>query len=77
MTILVKTKTNSVEIKDFTDFRKWLIDFIQAPSAIQRAINLMSEENLIKAARKHSKLTKDFKFWIYKGRKTDEIQTNK
>ena len=48
------------------DFKDWMVSYIEAPLAIQRAIYMMSDENFLKVARKHARLTGEFKIRIKK-----------
>ena len=63
VTLLDKTKVGFLNVRDFKD---WVINHIEAPLPIQKAIYLMSDENFLKTARKHSRLTGDFKIRIKK-----------
>lgn len=63
ITLSDSTKIKFVKVKDFKD---WIINYIEAPLSIQRAIYLMSDENFLKTARKHSRLTKTFKLRLKK-----------
>lgn len=63
VTLSNNTKIKFIKIKDFKD---WIINYIEAPLTIQRAIYMMSDENFLKAARKHARLTGEFKIRIKK-----------
>lgn len=63
VTLLNKTKVDFVKVRDFKD---WMVSYIEAPLTIQRAIYMMSDENFLKVARKHARLTGEFKIRIKK-----------
>lgn len=65
VTLSDNTKIKFVKVK-VKGFKDWIINYIEAPLSIQRAIYLMSDENFLKTARKHSRLTKTFKLRLKK-----------